>query len=350
MAKNNLAPPSSNALTLDDEVQQTFGLDPAAQRSTILPFYSKRTGWVAPEILYQAARAAVAPGFAWKGGQVTPQDAMNFASTVGGGGLAASVAAPAPANALGMFVGRRAKTWNLRAMQNAELLEKAGVSPEEIWRRWGTWRGPDGEWRQEISDAGMQIQKPFESLGMTKESNYQYPTAAPMNQQISHPELYAAYPQLESVPTQVHKLAGWLPDSAQTGSASIGVNSKTWAMDTPKNLSVRSKTEQTAKQSIAHEGQHMVQAIEGFAQGGNETSFYASARKMLESNDPEWNKLSDAEKGDRVSAMAFKMYQGLMGEAEARATQVRQTLTAEQRRARFPGLDYDLPIDMLRRE
>lgn len=345
MPKNAFAK-SQNRLddpqTLDEEVRRVFGLDPTAERSTLLPFYSKRTGWVAPEILYQAAKAAVAPGYAWKGGTVTPEEAMNVASTIGGGGVATSAAAPAPANALGMFIGRRAKTWNLRAMQNAELLEKAGVPPEEIWRKWGTWRGPDGEWRQEISDAPMTFKKPLSERGISKATNYQRLPEEPMQDLLAHPELMQAYPEFANAKMSLHKSEDWLPDSAQRGAMSYSPLAK----DPNFRVEMSYKTELPALSSAAHELQHGVQFLEGFAEGGQESQFYGAARKALE-NDPAFALMTKEGQQAKISEVAFDMYRRLMGEAEARLTQSRHEMTPEQRRAAFPGAGYDIPINRL---
>jgi len=340
MAQNKLAPPKAN--TLDEAVQQTFGLDPTAERSTLLPFYSKRTGWIAPEVVYQLARAYVAPGFAAQGGRVSPEDAMNVAATVGGGGLATSALRPAPSNALGMFIGRRAKTWNARAAANAELLEKAGVSPEKIWQQWGTWRGPDGEWRQEISDAPMAFRKNFNDRIVSKANNYAELPQEPMPDLLSHPELMQAYPEFSNAKMTLKKQPDWFPESAQSGSLTY----RPLAKNPNFELDVRYKTENPALSSTAHELQHGVQHLEGFAQGGMETQFYP-AMKIIVENDPRYAGLTKEQKAEKISELAYDYYRRLMGEAEARLTQSRREMTPEQRRAAFPGAGYDVPINSL---
>ena len=47
---------------------------------------------------------------------------------------------------------------------------------------------------------------------------------------------------------------------------------------------------------------------------------------------------------DQLPELGFDAYKKLAGEAEARATQARIPLNAEQRRAKFPEDSYDLPI------
>ena len=51
-----------------------------------------------------------------------------------------------------IFIGKSAKTWNEKQADRAHAMEAYGVDPETIWKETGTFRGPDREWRQEISD------------------------------------------------------------------------------------------------------------------------------------------------------------------------------------------------------
>jgi hypothetical protein len=87
---------------VDKAAQRVFGLDPKAKRSMLLPHYDKQTGFTAPEMVYQAAKAFVAPGVAMQGGNVGAEDAMNVASNVMGGGLASSAMSPVTGAVAGM--------------------------------------------------------------------------------------------------------------------------------------------------------------------------------------------------------------------------------------------------------
>ncbi len=75
------------APTLEGEVQRLTGLQPNIERSNILPFYSQETGLVAPQFVYDAAKAVVAPGYTARGGRVDPAEAMNVAANVMGGSI-----------------------------------------------------------------------------------------------------------------------------------------------------------------------------------------------------------------------------------------------------------------------
>ena len=61
----------------------------------------------------------------------------------------AAVSVPAVA---GILAGKASRMWNKAAAQTARDMEKAGVPARQIWEQTGSWRGPDGKWRQEIPD------------------------------------------------------------------------------------------------------------------------------------------------------------------------------------------------------
>ena len=82
--------------TVASETERIFGMKPREDRLTILPRYSRETGWVAPEMLYDAARAIAAPGAAAQGADVGVPDAVNMAFNVAGGGFGASAAMRRP--------------------------------------------------------------------------------------------------------------------------------------------------------------------------------------------------------------------------------------------------------------
>jgi len=242
-----------------------------------------------------------------------------------------------------IFIGKKAKTWNERAEQNAILLEKAGASPELIWERWGVWRGPDGQWRQEISDESMALKKPFESRGISKETNYKRLPAEPIEDLLSHTALMQAYPQIKNTSLSLNKEPEWLRESlAKSGQ----LRTKILANPISFKLDIRSKNEPGALDVAAHELQHAIQEIEGFQSGATQSDFFGVARKNLEAN-PEFQALSEKEKINAIDSLSFDMYKQAMGEAEARATEARRLMTAEQRRKTLPSKSYDVELNNL---
>lgn len=77
-------------------------------------------------------------------------NALPFPRTAGKAALMGAGVVPGMEAA--MFIGPTAKTWDKAAAATAQKLEKAGTDPRAIWSETGTFKGPDGKWRQEISD------------------------------------------------------------------------------------------------------------------------------------------------------------------------------------------------------
>ena len=57
-------------------------------------------------------------------------------------------------NPAGIFIGAESKLWNPKAAFEATKLAAKKVDPKEIWVRTGTFKSPDGFWKQEIDDSG----------------------------------------------------------------------------------------------------------------------------------------------------------------------------------------------------
>jgi hypothetical protein len=343
---------------------------------------------------------------------------------------------------IGMFVGAGSKAFDKAMAFTATKLEKKGASPQEIWKETGTVRGPDGQWRQEINDAEAKFvtapemfdkavllkQGIAENKQKIKESK-EYPdlfpkeltkaqktlreenkankelvdiysgnqasfSGAPAKLAIEHPELYKAYPDLESVTV---RQGTYNPNYLGT-------------YEPKSNLLEVTKEglKQDPRSTALHEMQHAIQEKEGFAVGGNvDTMSQLIAqskynlkdieRKIINQRDaasdearmyiakaqqePEFKKFVDdafdkyktqlGEKSkdnpfgvDLQDAVQFQLleqspilknyieeanslrglanldpyqgYRALMGEAEARLTQTRKDLTPEERRKYFP--------------
>jgi hypothetical protein len=319
MATNKLRPPSDNALTWDAQALPMEG------RATFLPFQDTggKRSLALPGVLAAAINAITAPKRAYTGSDPNfdPQEeASNFAMSLMGGGMGASRAAPAPAGSVGMFIGKKAKTWDAIAAARAAELEKAGVDAKTIWTETGTLKGADGLWRQEIPDV---------NTGFRGDFNYKKPNTTgryepfvqpdmPLGGAFNHPELYKAYPELlRTERMDVVKRSDWVPESGNIGSYRSG------------QISVRDKTEAGAKSTALHELQHAVQQIEGFQPGGSSSQFYGEELLRLMSENP---RVPESRLVKAAGDAAFARYLALTGEVEARATQARGNLTAAERR------------------
>ena len=338
MADNKLAPQSKNKLPWYEQALSMEG------RAAFLPFQDTLPGSVMnqrsfalPGIIAGAANAITAPGRAYSGSDPNfsaEEEAANFAMNVMGGGMGASRAAPAPAGSLGMFIGKTAKTWDARAAAKAIELEKAGVDAKAIWQQTGTWKAPDGMWRQEIPDASAGFRMDFNAAVPSKSNAYASVKEMPIGGAFNHPELYAAYPDiLRTGRIEIAKSPDWMPASSNAGS------------QRGNQFTVRNKTEEGARSTVLHELQHAVQNTEKFASGGMPGEFYNAALSRLMAENP---RVPPSRLTQAANNEAMANYQALMGEAEARATQARVNLTAAERRNVFPEQSYDLPLQLLR--
>lgn len=218
----------------------------------------------------------------------------------------------------GIFVGVGSKTWNKTLADKFLELEKQGFSPEELWKQTRTFRSPDGNLKQEVSDVAAKFRTNFEASGANKSNNYKAGIEGPIGGMVEHSDLFKAYPDLlTKLRYTLSKQAEWLPDSVSTGqySRTFGGNER---------ISTNTKTEEDALSKLIHELQHAIQTREKWQSGGTESRFK-----------------------DLPGLSAFEQYQRLAGEAEARAAQARRTMTSEQRINTFPLSNYDVPIESL---
>lgn len=155
-----------------------------------------------------------------------------------------------------IFIGEKARTWDAAAANRAVEMEKAGHTPEAIWQETGTFRGPDGQLRQEISDVGARLAQESES-------------GLPANVAFEHPGgLYEAYPEIGQQTTIRTKQA---LEGGAIGAYNRNIQSVFFGESAPQ-----SPDDLT---SIGlHELQHAVQHREDFGRGG----MPALARRFLQ--------------------------------------------------------------------
>jgi hypothetical protein len=282
---------------------------------------------------------------------------------------------------VGMFVGAGSKAFDKAMAFAASKLEKKGITPQEIWKETGTVRGPDGMWRQEISDKEAFIKgtKPFENVimgaydrGVLKTGDQLYKTT--VQDVMYHNPLKEAYPELMGLETQMMRKG-----SNARGSLSTDTTNKNQILSVREDL-----PPEQARSTMLHELQHGIQESEGFGVGGNtntmarlntavnnkidalNTLMSSYVKSMDMASDPA-QKLLYKEQYDRAMAERMKYvpfaqlepqdaYRALVGEAEARLTQTRRDLTPEQRKQYFPfefqdknvnPYGLDVPPDML---
>lgn len=266
-------------------------------------------------------------------------------------GNAASRAAKGAASRTDIFAGPMAKTADHEALANAQRLEQAGASRDEIWSQTGWFKGTDGKWRFEIDDSGAQITgiKPPES-----------PAHASTFDDMSHPEYEAAYgnfsPNEQPFPSYLPRETSGVfdPRAPQRGQY----------FPVSQSVFAQGPSEQAARGVALHEWQHHTQNLEDFARGANVeaemrnlpvdtgNSIVEQLRKGIADGDygePGSASFADAYKQLRAleetvnERRARDLYRRSSGEVEARNVQTRMNMSAAERRATAPWLTQDVP-------
>lgn len=200
---------------------------------------------------------------------------------------------------MGTFIGKTAKTWDAGKAKLAEELLEKGVDPREVWKQTGTLKGVDRELRQEIPDNMATLNDAGTWVGRA-------------DQGYSHPALYNAYPELAE--TQLRIFPGMSGGSFSPDGVTVG---------TKRGL-------EAGRSAAAHEFQHPIQQIEGWASGGN----------------PEMMRglMGGGELADLYSPRELNnAYRALAGETEARLTQARINMTMPERLQSYPLDMMDVP-------
>jgi hypothetical protein len=181
------------------------------------------------------------------------------------------------------IIGPRAQTFDWKRLNKAMEMERAGASREDIWHNTKTWRWLDGKWRQEVSDAGIEVPD-FNPISKLKTFGFDSPL-------LRHPEIARAYPHSAKLPITIHRTNPFgygeavfrRPDWDDTQPKApkyftpkrirqLTRDADFWAdvssielmPGQPGDLSVGS-----TRSLLAHETDHFVQANEGFAEGSN---------------------------------------------------------------------------------
>jgi hypothetical protein len=121
----------------------------------------------------------------------------------------------------GVFAGKRAKTLPKMSYDRARKLVDEGRNPFDIYKETGFWKGPEGDWRFEISDKDIKFKpealKSFEQI-MGQEllvgasgqvERLQRVRYAPITDVVDHPELFKAYPELKEYYIKVDPEGEW---------------------------------------------------------------------------------------------------------------------------------------------
>lgn len=201
---------------------------------------------------------ATAPAKAAQG-KYTPAQLQDTGSRMALTMMGLGLGLPGEENALKMFGGVRARTANMPQLIKALSLEGQGAEPEHIWNQTGWFRGPDSKWRFEIPDEAAKLQHAPTGNDHILDPSFwfaQHGDSVNLADMISHRQLFNAYPELQSMKVSGGEETGGGAYWPSSGKITLGPAS-------PGNL----------LSNTLHEGQHSVQDIEGFAEGGSPEQF-----------------------------------------------------------------------------
>jgi hypothetical protein len=305
-----------------------------------------------------------------------PVDPMVGSSMETVGNIAGSAVPFARPGTAGIFGGRLARTADHEALAAAEKMTAEGVAPEQIWKETGWFKGADDQWRFEINDKGSGYKR---IVGKGTIDNYPIstPHTTEMGQAYQHPDLYAAYPDLEKMQLDFRPLGGangqYVSHPPTPGDLIPPHEAVT--INTP--IERYGENMQQARSTTLHELQHAVQRREGFVPGGNpqemqdvvqagiDARFLKGAQERGVSpeealdafrktvgRDPhpaagiltERLSLSDLE---RIADDPLEAYRRLYGEVEARNVQTRRDLPPEGRAHSFPPDTQDIKPELI---
>lgn len=257
-----------------------------------------------PERMVRGAISAMAlPGDVFSGKvKAGSQEEINRAFELAG----LMVMGPAPVaskladGTLGSFAGVKSKTLNKEKLYEAQNLETAGASADDLWPQTGFMRGADGRWKYEIDDskaafkegaikltrigaerkardeavAGANGNSPrgWESTGGEKPPEYMHELAkegVPLSEIFDHPELYEAYPFLKDI--KVKATSGFDAMAGIQGYFNPKKNELAVGFATPSEM----------KSVMLHEIQHVIQKHEGFSFGASPEAFKSDNWKEL---------------------------------------------------------------------
>ena len=257
----------------------------------------------------------------------SPEKMNNFA-------LAAALNAPMGL----MFVGPKSTGWNHEAANTATKLLDEGADPAQVWKENLIGRMPDKSLFSEIDDSGAKYID-------NHEGGY---SSGKADRAFKHNNLFEQYPLLKDIGIQ--HTAG--------PNGSLDMNSQKMTLGVNGDMS----------SIAAHEFQHAIQKMEGWARGGNpseinldeflplrQKEYNDIASVLLPETASRYKAATNQEEKDAImaerkklmlrqhqmtkqnpEAIQFELYKRLTGEAQARATQDRMNLNMQQRRESYP--------------
>lgn len=295
------------------------------------------------------------------------------------------------------FAGVKAVNHNHSRLQIAKQMHEQSVSPEQIWNETGWLLGAEDSWRFEFDDSSARIRgydfdKNEPEVTTTDPTHYMdwadealnSTIGVPLRMVLDHPALFEAYPQLQTLRVKAYDRRpdeptyGYFAHHPQSFARSKLFVATPWTSPAGSLLS-----------TISHELQHGIQQIEGFASGATEETFALEVQDTSPYLKGQMQKFVDIEIGakelgcspetyavmscyepdviERVKTWQgqgnwngniasfrrslmtpYALYFHEAGEVEARNTQSRLSMNAEERTLSFPGDTTDVDNSLVK--
>ena len=186
----------------------------------------------------------------------------------------------------------------------ARQMEGAKKDAKAIKMATGWERGADGKWRYEIADSKLNDMMNVDGKGKMVKRNKEDMlwTSGKLGEVVVAPELFKAYPKLKDVRLETDSIMNNLPSNGE-------YNAKT------NTITIHADELKYLDSILNHEIQHVIQDLEGFAQGGDSKHIRKVLERMINENQEasdyakdklkEWVTLTMA--ADRLSDL-YKQY------------------------------------------
>jgi hypothetical protein len=211
-----------------------------------------------------------------------------------------------------LFGGKNAKTADNEALTKAQEAEVRGARPADTWKKFGWFKGRDGEWRNEIDDSGAKLNLP-DLLKIKKKGD----VSLSLGELLHHPDLFAAYPALAKVPVKI--VNDWILKSPEDEKE--GLEGAHGLYDDGAITIAGARNKEDVRKTLLHEVQHVIQ--------------FESEEAFDYGPDDENRGLSPERFADR--------YMRRHGEVEAENVSRRSGMTREQRAKSYPPSTQSVP-------
>lgn len=280
-----------------------------SNRGTFLPFKKDKEGnlsWAVPQFMRDMWNTVSLPKDVIDGYKPTDKDIAQSALDIGTGGVSSSMMLghAADPNTLGMFLGRRAKNADTKALSEAMSMRDRGYNRNEIWENTGWFEGKDGQWRFEVSDDNMNVpgldrETVDNTQDFLKDQSYSKASWGErrIEDTINHEDVFSQYrdlpPAYNTHPLdRDHIRKQGNIETQVSPSVEISIKRRgeplrgTFSGGTDQYIKSEADSSEKIRSVLLHEIQHMVQERERFEKGSSDDEVKYFTNQLLDKLPP----------------------------------------------------------------